>query len=222
MELVGRHIKLRAKLREDLPLYVRWLNDPALLAWIQGGVCQPITLEKLTVRFEQQLRAEWPDAPTELGYVIADLRDNRAVGCIGLQHIDWKNRCGSQMFFLIDRVILSSLGLAYGFYATEALIFFLHFVFSELNLHRVEAETLAHNRSVTQGIEKVGFCREGVKRECVYRAGRYIDSYCYGLLKSGFYQSRHVRWVLRRLGLLQETKSQFKEESYAPASSEAS
>ncbi len=221
MELVGRHIKLRAKLREDLPLYVRWLNDPALLAWIQGGVCQPITLEKLTVRFEQQLRAEWPDAPTELGYVIADLRDNRAVGCIGLQHIDWKNRCGSQMFFLIDRVILSSLGLAYGFYATEALILFLHFVFSELNLHRVEAETLAYNQNVLRGIEKVGFRHEGTKRGCIYRDGRYNDVHCYGLLQSEFYQARHVQWVLRRLGLLQETKTHFKEESHVPAPIEA-
>jgi RimJ/RimL family protein N-acetyltransferase len=222
MELVGKHVKLRAKTREDLPLYAQWLNNPALLALIQAGVPQPITLERLTVRFEQQLRADWVDAPTELGYVIADLQENRAIGCIGLQHIDWKNRCGSQLLFLVDRMILHSQGLAFGLYAFEALVLFLHFVFSELNLHRVEAETLAHNRSVTRGIEKVGFRREGVKRECVYRAGHYIDSYCYGLLKPEFYQSHHVQWVLRRLGLLQEPKSQFKEESYAPASSEVS
>jgi len=222
MDLIGKHVKLRAKTREDLPLYVQWLNNPALGALIQGGVPQPITLERLTARFEQQLKADWLEAPTELGYVIADLQDNHGIGCIGLQHIDWKNRCGSQLFFLVDRMALHSQGLAFGLYAAEALVLFLHFVFSELNLHRIEAETLAYNRRVLRAIEKIGFRLEGVRRERLYRAGRYIDIYCYGLLQPEFYQSRLVKWILGRLALPQEvetqSKIQRKEGSYVPAS----
>lgn len=220
MELIGKHIKLRAKLREDLPVYARWLNDPALLALIQGGCPQPITLEKLTARFEQQLRADWIDAPTELGYVIADLRENHAVGCIGLQHIDWKNRCGSEAFFLIDKTSLNNNSLAFGLYLAEAAVLFLNFVFGELNLHRIEAETFAYNQSILRAIEKIGFRREGVKRENVYRAGSYVDSHCYGLLQSDFYQSPYVQWGLRRLGLVHKAQSQPKEEPYVPTSAE--
>lgn len=207
MELVGKHIKLRAKTREDLPIYARWLSDPSLLALIQSGVPQPITVEKLSVRFEQQLGTDWPDAPTELGYVIADLHDNHSLGCIGLQHIDWKNRCGSQLFLLIDQAALHNYSLAYGLYAAEAIVLFLNFAFGELNLHRIEAETIAFNYKVLRAIEKSGFRREGVKRECVYRSGRYVDSYCYGLLQSEFYQSRYVRWILSRLGLLHKDET---------------
>lgn len=217
MELVGKHIKLRAKTREDLPLYARWLSDPSLLALIQSGVPQPITVERLSVRFEQQLGTDWPDAPTELGYVIADLHDSRGLGCIGLQHIDWKNRCGSQLFLLIDHVALHNYSLAYGLYAAEAIVLFLDFAFRELNLHRIEAETLAFNRKVLRAIEKSGFRHEGVKRECVYRGGRYVDSYCYGLLRSEFYQSRYVRWILSRLGLLHKGEINRKEESHVSA-----
>ena len=205
MELIGKFVKLRAKTREDLALYVRWLNDPFLLALLQSGVPQPITLEWLTTRFERQLTSDWSDAPTELGYVVSELRDNRGVGCIGLQHIDWKNRCGSQLFFLIDHRALRNHGLAYGFYAAEAIVLFLNFAFGELNLHRIEAETLAYNRNVLRAIEKMGFRCEGTKRECIYRAGRYVDSYCYGLLQSEFYQSHYVKWMLNRLGLEPDT-----------------
>lgn len=75
MELIGKHVKLRAKTREDLPLYERWLNDPDLVALIQGGITQPITLERLVARFEQQLTIDKPEIQTELGYVIADQTD---------------------------------------------------------------------------------------------------------------------------------------------------
>lgn len=199
MELIGKLIKLRAKIREDLPLYARWLNDPALTLLTQGGVPQPISLEKLTARFEQQLKADWPDAPRELGYVIAGLRDNRGLGSIGLQHIDWKNRCGSQFLFLTDPITRRSSGLASGFYVAEALVLFLHHVFSNLGLHRIEAETLAFNDRVLRGIEKLGFKQEGVRRQCVYITGRYVDSFYYGLLQRDFYHSHHTDWMLKRL-----------------------
>lgn len=198
-------MKLRAQIREDLALNMHWLNDPALSILIQGGVPQPVSLERLTVLFEQRLKADRPAIPTELSLIIADLQDNHAIGCIGLQHIDWKNRCGCQLFFLlVDRMALHSKGLAFGLYAVEALVLFLNFAFSELNLHRIEAEILAYNQNVLQGIDKYGFRHEGVKREYIYRMGQYFDSYCYGLLQREFYQARHVQWMLNRLGLWQK------------------
>lgn len=204
MELSGKLVKLRAKTREDLPLYERWLNDSNLVTLIQGGIPQPITLERLAARFERQLMADKPEIQTELSYVIADKRDNRGIGCIGLQQIDWKNRCGSQFFFLVDSATLCHHGLAVGLYVAEALVLFLNFVFSELNLHRIEAETLAYNHRVLRAIEKIGFRSEGIRRARVYRAGQYVDICCYGLLKSEFYQPSFVRWILSRLGLPRE------------------
>jgi len=135
----------------------------------------------------------------ELRYVIAFLRDNRAIGSVGLQRIDWKNRCGAQLFLVIDPMAGSNSGLASGFYVAEALVLFFHHVFSNLGLHRIEAETFAFNRRVLRGIEKLGFKREGVRRERVYIAGRYVDSFCYGLLQPDFYHSHHTHWMLKRL-----------------------
>ncbi|MCS7197673.1 MAG: GNAT family N-acetyltransferase [Candidatus Bipolaricaulota bacterium] len=119
---------------------------------------------------------------------------------------------------MIDHVALHNHSLAYGLYAAEAIVLFLNFAFGELNLHRIEAETLAFNYKVLRAIEKFGFRREGVKRECVYRTGQYVDLYCYGLLESEFYQSPHARWVLSRLGLLQKDETnRLKGESHVPA-----
>lgn len=217
MELMGKHVKLRAQIRQDLAVHLRWLNDPELSILIQGGMAQPHSLERLTAMFEQRLKADRPAIPTELNYIIADLQDNCAIGLVGLQHIDWKNRCGSQFFFLIDPAVRSR-GLMFGTFATEAVVLFLHHVFSNLGLHRIEAETLAYNHRVLRNIEKLGFRSEGVRRERVYIGGRYVDSHCYGLLKLEFSQSKLVGWVLSRLGLLQKDEpNRLKGESHVPA-----
>jgi [ribosomal protein S5]-alanine N-acetyltransferase len=66
---------------------------------------------------------------------------------------------------------------------TEALRTVLHFGFSELALHRVEACTASENYASIKLLEKYCFTKEGTKREDYVVDGKNEDSESYSLLK---------------------------------------
>ncbi len=53
-----------------------------------------------------------------------------------------------------------------------------------LNLRKLSCEILEYNLASQKMCEKNGFICEGVKKEEVYKSGKYIDSLIYGLLIS--------------------------------------
>jgi RimJ/RimL family protein N-acetyltransferase len=59
------------------------------------------------------------------------------------------------------------------------------FAFEILNVHRVEAEVLECNLPAQKlEIEFLGFKVEGVKRDAVYKSGKYYNSLVLGMLRS--------------------------------------
>jgi RimJ/RimL family protein N-acetyltransferase len=59
------------------------------------------------------------------------------------------------------------------------------FAFEYFNLHRIEAEALESNYAAQKyEIDYLGFRIEGVKRQAVYKLGRYYNSLVLGLLRS--------------------------------------
>jgi ribosomal-protein-alanine N-acetyltransferase len=67
-------------------------------------------------------------------------------------------------------------------YASKALSSLVGFGFSVLNLHRLEATTATTNGSSVRLLERVGFKREGLLRECYWSNGKFVDDYLYSLL----------------------------------------
>ncbi|QNN24162.1 GNAT family N-acetyltransferase [Planctomycetales bacterium ZRK34] len=71
-------------------------------------------------------------------------------------------------------------------YATEAGRAILDFAFNTLGLHRVHVHHFAENTASARVIEKLGFQREGLARQHVYKDGQPIDIVLYGLLASQY------------------------------------
>ena len=70
-------------------------------------------------------------------------------------------------------------------YATEALRAILRFGFEEMDLHRIYANTIGDNHESVRLLERLGFIREGTRRESSWEDdGRFHDSAMYGLLHS--------------------------------------
>jgi RimJ/RimL family protein N-acetyltransferase len=67
-------------------------------------------------------------------------------------------------------------------YVTEASELFLEYAFGECGFHKVTARVLVSNEPSARTLEKLGFQREGTRRESAILDGEYEDMYTYGLL----------------------------------------
>ena len=69
---------------------------------------------------------------------------------------------------------------------TEALRAVLHFGFTQMDLHRIEAQHELENPASGRVMEKVGMKKEGVLRERLWNKGRYVDVALYSVLRKEF------------------------------------
>jgi ribosomal-protein-alanine N-acetyltransferase len=67
-------------------------------------------------------------------------------------------------------------------FMTEALQAMLHYGFTTLELHRVEAVTAPDNAASRRLLAKLGFREEGILRQRSLFRGRYVDDVYFGLL----------------------------------------
>lgn len=69
--------------------------------------------------------------------------------------------------------------------ASEAVRAVLDFGFTRMHLHRITAMTIADNHRSVRMLERIGFRREGTRREYSWEEdGTFHDSAIYGLLES--------------------------------------
>lgn len=71
-------------------------------------------------------------------------------------------------------------------YATEAVKTILHFCFTDLQLHRVEAGCATANIASIKVLEKSGMIKEGHKRKLLPIRGEWFDNYEYAILAYDF------------------------------------
>ncbi|MCB8944862.1 MAG: GNAT family N-acetyltransferase [Ardenticatenaceae bacterium] len=117
--------------------------------------------------------------------------EDRVMGMIGLWRWSRRNR----------RVILGyDLARVYWGkgYATEGITAVLNFAFTQMNLNRVEAYTIADNHRSVRLLERLGFMREGTRRNHSWEDdGTFHDSAIYGLL-SGDWEMGNERLETER------------------------
>src|SRR5690349_11316823 len=89
------------------------------------------------------------------------------IGITSLHQIDGKNR---RAVFAIVIGEKNEWGKGYG---TEATALITGYAFETLNLNRVSLRVYEENERGIKAYEKVGFKKEGVLRQDIYREGRY-------------------------------------------------
>lgn len=68
-------------------------------------------------------------------------------------------------------------------YATEVVQAIIDFGMDRMHLNRIEADVIDGNTASMRVLEKLGFRREGVLRERVYKQGKYHDVHLFALLR---------------------------------------
>ena len=173
--IYGKNVRLRAIEREDIPNFVRWFNDPELRRYIQMN--EPMSKAGEERWFEDRLSKK---GDYIFGIEAQVGEEWVSIGNLGLHQVDWKNRCAVFGIILGEKAYWGK-GLG-----TEAARTALRFAFDELNLHRVELEVYAFNPRAIRCYEKVGFRREGTRREALFREGKYHDVHTMAILQPEF------------------------------------
>lgn len=168
--LRGKITRLRAVGETDLPLLVRWLNDPDVRYWLHQSERPDATVESVRGRFGLV-----HDGFPNLVWVI-ETTEGLPVGRIGLIDVDPHHR-RAELGISIGEKDCWSRG-----YGTDAIRAVLHHAFEELGLRRVSLITDADNARGIRCYEKCGFRREGARLEARWWAGRWWSILEYAIL----------------------------------------
>jgi RimJ/RimL family protein N-acetyltransferase len=169
--LRGERVVLRPLGREHLARCVTWFNDREVTYFL--GREEPLTMEE-EVRWFNDYRAK----VDEEIYAIEVNGDH--VGNVGLHNIDRRNRKAS-----IGIVIGEKASWSKG-YGTDAMRTVLRYAFRDLRLHKVNLDVIDYNERAIRVYEKCGFVREGVRRDELWKRGRFVNLVRMSILEDEF------------------------------------
>jgi diamine N-acetyltransferase len=163
--IYGDRLRLRAAEREDLPLFVKWLNDPEVRQFISFNL--PLSLAQEERWFDEMIKAN----PAEQVLVI-EIRENEGwtpVGVTSLMNIDWTNRLAEVGIFIGEKAYWSQ------GYGREVMRLMLKHGFEDLNLNRIWLRVYEFNQRGVRAYEHAGFKHEGRMRQAIFKDGCYND-----------------------------------------------
>jgi RimJ/RimL family protein N-acetyltransferase len=167
----GKKTRLRAYRKEDIDQVLAYINDPEVKRFLLPGVPFPLT------------RADEEKFLTEISafkdtYVFAiEALDDRFIGSCGINSVDWKNSVCEVGIFIGDQ---SLWGKGFG---TDAFGVLVGFVFSQMNINKVRLRVYDFNLRGIKSYHKLGFKKEGLLRQELFKDGKYHDIVMMGLLR---------------------------------------
>lgn len=163
--IYGDRIRLRAPEREDLPLFVAWLNDPQ----VRAGLMIDLPLSQVVEEgwFENMLKQ-----PAEEHPLVIELRQEESwipIGNCGFHEISWRFHSAQVGIFIGEKSYWDK-GIG-----TEVMLLLLRHGFETLNLNRIGLMVFENNLRAIRSYEKAGFTQEGRFRQGHYQEGKYLD-----------------------------------------------
>jgi len=149
--------------KEDLPLYVKWINDPAFF-----GEYNP--LEQTT---KVEMEKNYDTAPPERRRFFIEKKEGTKIGVVGVFPV-------GDLWEIGYSLIPSERGKGYG---TEAVTIFVDYLFLSRDLVRIQAATDLRNIASQRILEKVGFKREGTVRKSMFIHGEWRDLLLHSILR---------------------------------------
>ena len=174
--LKGDHIRLRAAESEDIPLFLKWINDEEVTENLE--LIYPMSRAE-----EDQWYTNMIERPAAEHIMVIEVQQkpqgkaNIPIGTCQFFNIDWRNRSGELGIMIGEKECWDQ-----GF-GTETMGLLLKHGFNSLNLHRICLQVFAHNKRAIHVYEKIGFKHEGKFRQAYYKHGKYVDIQLMSVLK---------------------------------------
>jgi RimJ/RimL family protein N-acetyltransferase len=177
MILKGKIVTLRPIEEEDLEFVRTLFNDPELESLVVGW-SWPVS------KYQHRKWFEKVSADTNSIRYIIETKEDGPVGTSGWRPIDWKNRIAASIGIRIINKQLRSKGIGID---TSMAMF--KYIFDELQLNRTDSEVIEYNKASIKLLEKLGYKLEGVRRNYIYKNGKYNNLLLYGLLREEYYEA---------------------------------
>ena len=174
--LYGKRIRLRAAEKEDIPIFLRWINDPEVTENL-------ILIEPMSRYEEEKWFESMMQRPVHEHIYMIEVKEPgsesayKHIGNCSFLEIDWRNRC-AEVGIMIGEKSFWNQG-----YGTEAVELLLDHGFNTLNLHRIGLRVYSKNKHAIRAYEKAGFQYEGKLRQGQYQHGQYYDVHLMSVLK---------------------------------------
>jgi RimJ/RimL family protein N-acetyltransferase len=176
--LTTERLVLRRFRAADAETLAAYRSDPAIARYQSWAAPYPLDQARSAIA---GMAADHPEQPGWFQYAIERTADHAHIGDVGVNLHD--NRRQAEIGFT----------LAAGYhgqgYATEAIRAVLGHLFRARDLHKVSAECDARNTASARLLERVGFAREGHRREHTWIKGEWTDDLLYGLLSRDYQPS---------------------------------
>jgi len=168
-------IRLRPIERGDLPFLAELANDPIVRHNVIGWDW-PLSLAGQERWFDRGVESD------SARRFVVESNEGAALGLTGLWEIDWHNRTAVSGIKLGGSADVRGHG-----YGRQALRLLMDFAFEDVGLHRLTADVLEYNQaSIVLHVDKLGWTREGVSRQHVWRQGRHWDVIQLGILRDEY------------------------------------
>jgi RimJ/RimL family protein N-acetyltransferase len=158
----------------DAEVESKWTHDVEYMRLLSADPVRPLSPTLIKKKYEE---AEKEKATHRYHFAIRTHTDDRLVGFVRLDHIEWNNGASQVTLGIGDP---NDRGHGYG---AEALKLILRYAFAELNLHRVTADTLEYNERALRFLERAAFIVEVCRRQAVHRDGKRWDVIKLGMLR---------------------------------------
>jgi len=177
--IFGDRIRLRALKRDDLPLFVEWLNDRE----VTQGIMQylPFSIEDEEAWYEGMKKKPLEERPLVIEILTEDGWE--PIGNCGLFNINWRIREGE------FGIVIGAKDHWNKGYGTEALQVIIKHGFNTLNLNRISLRVFENNPRAIRAYEKAGLVHEGKLRQGHYQNGKYINVLLMSILRAEWQDS---------------------------------
>lgn len=169
--LVGDKIYLRPFEMSDAPKMAPWINDYEVTRNLR--IHRP-----MSTKHEEDFVAHVHKLEHDVTLAMVVKEGDKLIGSVGLHNVDVTNR------HCMFGIVIGEKALWGKGYGTEGTRMMTMYAFETLNMNRVWLHVYEFNARGMKAYEKVGYKKEGLLRQHVYREGRYWDVVSMGILRT--------------------------------------
>ncbi|MGE5630826.1 MAG: GNAT family N-acetyltransferase [Caulobacteraceae bacterium] len=175
--LVGKKVKLRAILKDDLEALHDMYNDPAVITFLdtKGDVS--------LASFEAKLESHYEAGNKNSEWLVLENEESKVTGSV-FYNSKWRKTLA-----FIENLYVGKEYRNRGF-ATDAIKLLCKFLFEEREFKRIEVLIREDSAPALRVFEKTGFKIEGVRRKSAYSKGKYLDEIFMSLLDHEYFRRK--------------------------------